>query len=158
MTRSSRILTDQVHQCCYLLSFRHHLLMSLFADESRRKINLGGSSATQTQSALFDKVKQQRELRLQQKRRSEAATKLQAQWRRVEEVRKLRKEMRTLFESDVTGLTGLRCLVLMGQDDEALGIWCNAMLQQDWTSPITESWLVLARQLSIRLLTSAANK
>lgn len=132
--------------------------MSLFSDEKKRKINLGGSSSGASPSQLRNQVRQQRELRHQQKLQAEAATKIQSRWRRTQAVERLRVELRRSYESDVTGINGMRCLVLLGYDEDALGRWCTTMLQQDWSSSMTESWLVLARQLSARLLISAANK
>ncbi len=135
-------------------------IMSLFGDERKRNINLGGSSAAaaQSQSALFDQVRQRRELRLEQKRRNDAAIRIQSQWRGTLSKQRLRIELRRTFNSDVTGLTGMRCLVLLGQDDEALGMWCSAMAAADWTGSMTASWIVLARQLSLRLLSAVATK
>ncbi|KAF9019064.1 hypothetical protein BDZ89DRAFT_1103514, partial [Hymenopellis radicata] len=134
--------------------------MSLFDDERKRNINLGGSStaAAQSQSALFDQVRQRRELRLEQKRRNDAAIRIQSQWRGTLSKQRLRVELRRTFDGDVTGLTGMRCLVLLGQDDEALGMWCSTMAAADWTGAMTTSWVVLARQLSLRLLTAVATK
>lgn len=72
----------------------------------------------------------------------------------------MRNQMRTTFESDVMSITGLRCLVLIGQDEEALGIWSNAMLSQNQDSfcmsSKNQSWVVLVRQLSLHLLRSIA--
>lgn len=135
--------------------------MSLFGDENKRKINLGGSSsgAPQSQAALFDQVKQRRELRLEQKRRSDAAIRIQSQWRGVLSKQGIRSDLRRTFEGDVTGLSGMRCLVLLGQDNEALGRWCSAMAAANWaTNEMTESWIVLARQLSVRMLKGVAAK
>ena len=36
--------------------------------------------------------------------------------------------MFSTFEQDITSLAGLRCLVLLGQDEEALGRWSTVVL------------------------------
>lgn len=106
-------------------------MLPIFGDERRRNINLGGASSASTQATILDQAKQRRILRDEQKRRHESAVILQAWWRGVREARLVRRQMRTTFESDVMAITGLRCLVLIGQDEEALGIWSNAMLAQN---------------------------
>lgn len=70
----------------------------------------------------------------------------------------MRRELRTRFEADPTSLTGLRCLVLMGQDEEVLGMWSCAMREREWVleGKDGESWLVLLRQASVLILTSVA--
>jgi ubiquitin-protein ligase E3 C len=35
--------------------------------------------------------------------------------------------MRQSFESDIEGLTGLRCMVLIGMDQEVLGKWSQTI-------------------------------
>ncbi|KAF9025502.1 hypothetical protein BDZ89DRAFT_1040539 [Hymenopellis radicata] len=84
--------------------------------------------SAQSQSALFD------------------------QWRGTLSKQRLRVELRRTFDGDVTGLTGMRCLVLLGQDDEALDMWCSAMAVADWSGGMTTNGVVLARQLSLLLL------
>ncbi|KAK0207871.1 HECT-domain-containing protein [Desarmillaria ectypa] len=136
-------------------------MLPLFGDERRRNINLGGASSASTQAAILDQAKQLRNQRNELKRQHENAVILQAWWRGIREARLVRNEMRRTFESNVMGITGMRCLVLIGQDEEALGIWSNAMLSpqnQDSFDLLSsnESWVVLVRQLSLRLLLSVA--
>ncbi|KAK0506657.1 HECT-domain-containing protein [Armillaria luteobubalina] len=135
-------------------------MLPIFGDERRRNINLGGASSASTQATILDQAKQRRILRDEQKRQHENAVILQAWWRGVREARLVRRQMRMTFESDVMGITGLRCLVLIGQDEEAMGVWSNAMLAQNPDSFTTlcsdKSWVVLVRQLSLRLLRSVA--
>ncbi|KDR68227.1 hypothetical protein GALMADRAFT_1048663 [Galerina marginata CBS 339.88] len=91
------------------------------------------------------------------------AVKIQAWWRRMLEVRAAKKPLRRIFEGDVTGLTGLRCLVLIGVDDEALGIWTRAMIQLGPEATLAQamgerstSWLVLMRKAALLLVLSLA--
>jgi ubiquitin-protein ligase E3 C len=46
--------------------------------------------------------------------------------------------MKRAFENDVTGITGLRCVVLIGRDDDILGKWSSTMVErgEGETSPI----------------------
>ncbi|KAK0440763.1 HECT-domain-containing protein [Armillaria borealis] len=124
-------------------------MLPIFGDERRRNINLGGASSASTQATILDQAKQRRILRDEQKRQHENAVILQAWWRGVREARLVRRQMRTTFERDVMGITGLR----------SLGLWSNAMLAQNQVSiqsSSNESWVVLVRQLSLRLLRSVA--
>ena len=79
-------------------------------------------------AAIIDRVREERSIRAQQKRRVEKAIRIQAWWRGVREARLIKVEMRKAFEADVTGITGLRCLVLIGRDEEVLSRWSKAML------------------------------
>jgi ubiquitin-protein ligase E3 C len=105
-------------------------MLPVFGDERKRKINLGGASSASTSSEILDQVKVQRNQRVEQKKKDDNAVKLQAWWRGLREERAARKELRKLFEDDVVGLTGLRCLVLIGRrDEEALAIWSSKMVE-----------------------------
>ncbi|KDR68273.1 hypothetical protein GALMADRAFT_78904 [Galerina marginata CBS 339.88] len=93
----------------------------------------------------------------------EKATKIQAWWRRMLVVREAKKPLRRIFEGVVTGLTGLRCLVLIGAHDDVLGTWARAMLQIGPEAIITQalgehstSWLVLMRKAAFLLVLSLA--
>ncbi len=105
--------------------------MFSFEAERRRKINLGGVSSASTSTEVLGQAKAIRLERLEQKRRQENATRIQAWWRGVNEARRTRDGMRRTFESDVSGLTGLRCLVLIGQDEGILGRWSSTLSNYD---------------------------
>ncbi|TFK70099.1 HECT-domain-containing protein [Pluteus cervinus] len=137
--------------------------MFSFESERRRKINLGGVSSAATSTEVLGQAKAIRLERLEQKRRQENATRLQAWWRGVNEARRTRDEMRRTFEGDVSGLTGLRCLVLIGQDEGILGRWSSTLSKYDETSLFMpakgshkSSWVVLIRKTCLLLLRSVA--
>ena len=99
-----------------------------FADERKRKINLGGVSGALSNSTLIGQARALRTERLEQQRKHENASKVQAWWRGTQEARRVRRELRRMFEQDVSGMQGLRCLVIIGKkDQEALATWSSAM-------------------------------
>lgn len=94
----------------------------------RREINLGGSPSATTHASLLQDAKARRQQRNDMKRRQDSATKIQSWWRGRKQAVLVRQELRRTFEQNVTNLTGLRCLVLIGKDDAILGKWSSAML------------------------------
>ncbi|KDR68223.1 hypothetical protein GALMADRAFT_146468 [Galerina marginata CBS 339.88] len=89
------------------------------------------------------------------------AVKIQKWWRRMLEIRAAKKPLRTIFEGDETGLTGLRCLVLIGAHDDILGRWARAMIQLGPGAILdrvlgrqSTSWLVLLRKATLLLVLS----
>lgn len=102
------------------------IMIPVFGDE-RRRINLGGASSVASDRDVLRHARREREERREQRRRQENAIKLQAWWRGVTEVRRTRRELRRTFDMDPTSITGLRCLVLIGHDEELLGQWSRAM-------------------------------
>ena len=114
-----------------LLAFPMLPVFEFGGADKRRKINLGGSSSVSSSTAILQQVRAQRIELQETRRRQENAIRLQAWWRGLREVRSTRKKMRALFEEDVTGITGLRCLVLMGSDEEALALWSSTMANSD---------------------------
>jgi ubiquitin-protein ligase E3 C len=109
------------------------IMIPIFGDESRRKINLGGASAAAGERDVLLNARKEREERRAIRRRQESAIKLQAWWRGVSEAQRTRRELRRRFESDPTSLNGLRCLVLMGHDEEVLGLWSCAMNEGEYS-------------------------
>ena len=105
-------------------------MIPLFGNERRRQINLGGSSSASSIShtTILNQAKQRRLEREDNRRRHDNAIRLQAWWRGMRESRITRNEMRKLFMENVTSLTGLRCMVLI-RDEEILGIWSSAMIE-----------------------------
>ncbi|KAJ7471427.1 HECT-domain-containing protein [Mycena galericulata] len=137
-------------------------MLPLFGD-SRRQINLGGSSSVSTLSSITDQAKARRAERIEQKRKNDAATRIQAWWRGVSASRAVKAEMRRVFESDIEGITGLRCVVLIGMDQEILGKWSQTVAGKGEESlfspargPQQSNWLVLIRQTCLLLLRSLA--
>ncbi|KIM80499.1 hypothetical protein PILCRDRAFT_534642 [Piloderma croceum F 1598] len=129
--------------------------------ERRRPINMGGTSSASSHAAILDQAKALRVKREYQRRREESAERVQAWWRGV----KVREELKKVFESHVGGITGLRCLVLIGgREEEALGVWSGLMVDNGEQKllelsigPDQSSWIVLIRQTSLLLLRSVAS-
>ncbi|KAF7312618.1 HECT-domain-containing protein [Mycena indigotica] len=131
-----------------------------FPQERKRQINLGGSSSNTSLASITDQAKARRTERIQLKRQNDSATQIQAWWRGVAAMRATRVQMRQVFEQDVAGLTGLRCLVLMGRDEEVLAKWSETMVERGesslYAAASQPSWLVLVRQACFLLLRSVA--
>ncbi len=96
--------------------------------QRRRAINLGGSTSQTTQSALLQEARARRQQRNDLKRKQDSATKIQSWWRGRQQARFVREQMRALFQDNVTNITGLRCVVLIGSDVLVLAKWSSAML------------------------------
>lgn len=96
----------------------------------RRAINLGGAAPV-SQREVFEQARASRHARLEERRRQEAATQIQALWRGIFERRTLYPGLRRRIGEDVTGLDAMKCLALLPGDDEALGQWSHAMCAQD---------------------------
>ena len=104
-------------------------MIPIWGDERRRPINLGGTSTASSHAAILDQAKARRLEREDNRRKEESAVKVQGWWRAVREARLVRGYLRRVFEGDVGGITGLRCLVLIGgRDGELLGRWSGAMV------------------------------
>lgn len=116
------------------------LPLDIFNDNRRRRINLGGAATTTTQAAILDQAKARRSERLDHKRRQESAIRVQAWWRGIIQVRRTRQDMRRIFHDNVTNITGLRCLVLIGRDEEMLARWSTTMLDKGMFLGYIASW------------------
>ncbi|KAG6818559.1 hypothetical protein H0H93_003989, partial [Arthromyces matolae] len=134
-----------------------------FNEERKRKINLGGTSSAVSHSTLLGNVRALRTERLEQQKRHDSAARVQAWWRGTIEARRVRRDMRKAFENDLCGITGLRCLVIAGrQDDEFLSVWSKEMVNGDSLFSLPrnpqyqKSWLVLIKQAAALLLSSVA--
>ena len=147
-------------------------------NERRRKINLGGASVTSTHASILERVHAQRVARAETKRRVDSAIRIQAWYRGLREARAVRKELKILFTKDVLSLTALRCLVLIGKDDELLSTWVQCVMaggegstphfsvydfscSSDQVFSLAygdqkQHWIVLVRQAGLLLLESAA--
>lgn len=124
----------------------------------RREINLGGTSSASTSSSILQDARTRRTARLDAKRRQDSASTIQLWWRGRMQIQAVKHQLRATFEEDVTGLTGLRCLVLIGQDEISLGKWSTqttAMGRDQLLVKLTdENWVTLLRPLSVLLLSS----
>ncbi|KAF4562672.1 hypothetical protein EYR36_004066 [Pleurotus pulmonarius] len=133
----------------------------MFADERRRKINLGGASSAQSHAIILDQAKARRLEREALRRKQEQATRIQAWWRGQKEARLVRARMLELFARDMFSITGLRCLALT-RDEMALESWSTAVSQdaghvfRSAAAPDQTSWLILMRQITLLLLKSVA--
>lgn len=47
------------------------------------------------------------------------------------QVRNVRQQLRQSFAQDVMGVNGLRCMVLIGKDEEVLGHWSTTLTSGD---------------------------
>jgi hypothetical protein len=106
-------------------------MMPIWGDERRRTINLGGAaSPAPSHAAILDQAKARRQEREDNRRREESAVRVQAWWRGVKETMLVKAEMKRVFAGDIQGIRGLRCLVLVGRDDEVLAMWSAAMVNE----------------------------
>ncbi|KZT00431.1 HECT-domain-containing protein [Laetiporus sulphureus 93-53] len=131
----------------------------LFGDEltrRRKEINLGGIRSASNYSDILHEAKKARSQRHDLKRRQDSATKIQAWWRGSLQARETRQELRRTFAQDVVGLTGLRCLVLIGKDEDVLGQWSTAVAngRQDVLLHDEPSWHTLLKRTALLLLES----
>ncbi|TRM60846.1 HECT-domain-containing protein [Schizophyllum amplum] len=126
---------------------------SLFEDSRRRRINLGGASGASSQSALLDQAKARRLERQTLKRKQDSAIKIQSWWRGMREARSVRRNLRRALDQDVASLTGLRCLVLIGQEE---GRSAHDTVYAPARAGFAASWLVLIRKASLMLCRSLA--
>jgi ubiquitin-protein ligase E3 C len=97
------------------------------SSKRRRQINLGGTSSGASQASLLEQAKARRDERDAQRRKHDAAVRIQSWWRRYRERRTVRSQLKEVVRNDTKGVRGLRALVLIGRDGEALSIWATAM-------------------------------
>ncbi|KAI0357322.1 HECT-domain-containing protein [Trametes cingulata] len=131
----------------------------LFGDspnKRRREINLGGTHSATSHNDILQEAKLRRLQRNDLKRRQDSAVRIQHWWRGRLALAALRQQLRHTFDQDITGLTGLRCLVLLGQDEDALGRWSSVVLasRKDVLQQADHSWVVLLQRLALVLLRS----
>lgn len=91
----------------------------------RREINLGGTITQSTQASIIQEARARRSQRDELRRKQDGAVKIQSWWRGRRQAELVRRQLRATFEQDVTSLTGLRCLVLIGRDEALLGRWSD---------------------------------
>lgn len=103
-------------------------MIPLWGEEQKRKINLGGSRSSSTHTTILDEAKSRRAEREFNRRQQEGAVGIQTWWKGLSERRRIRNDMKRTFDGDVTGLNGLRCLALIGRDEEALDVWSAAIV------------------------------
>ena len=107
-------------------------MLPVFGDERRRReINLGGSVSSSSQAAIVERAKARRMEREALRKREESALKIQSWWKGNLKTRRVRQRMRQLFLEDPTSLTGLRCLVFVGRDEDLLRRWSEVVSKND---------------------------
>jgi ubiquitin-protein ligase E3 C len=99
-----------------------------FAQERRRKINLGGSTSATSQTDLLHGAKARRTEREEIRRRHESARCIQLRWRSSQQSRVVKHILSKMFQEDVLGLNGMRTLVLIGNNDSLLAQWSGAVV------------------------------
>jgi ubiquitin-protein ligase E3 C len=128
----------------------------------RRNINLAGNSSSTSSESILDQAKRRRLEREDNRRKQDSATIIQSCYRGHVEVLRTRSWLREVLSGDLHGIMGLRALVLIGLDRQALVAWSEAMkngafINEGLCGPQRESWIVLLRQASLLLLRSVAN-
>jgi ubiquitin-protein ligase E3 C len=99
-----------------------------FAQEKRRKINLGGATFVSSQTDILHGAKVRRAEREETRRRHESALCIQSRWRSLQQFRATKILLSKVFEDDVLGLNGMRALVLIGKDEPLLAHWSEAVI------------------------------
>lgn len=110
-----------------------------FAQEKRRKINLGGATSVSSQTDLLHGAKARRSAREEIRRRHESALCIQSRWRSYQQSRVVKRILPELFQEDVLGLNGMRALVLIGNDDELLAQWSEGVVRAGDGKPLPQS-------------------
>ncbi|KAK7041620.1 ubiquitin-protein ligase (E3) [Paramarasmius palmivorus] len=130
------------------------MLPFLDGPNPRRTINLSGTSTSTSQSTILEQAKARRNERIEQKRRTDAAVRLQAWFRGIREARRVRAVLRDeILHGRVGDLSvdTLRRVVLVGCGD-VLDRWAEGVdIQRIWAEQREGSWIVCMKQIS-RLL------
>jgi len=108
-----------------------------FAQEKRRKINLGGATSVSSQTDILHSAKARRSAREEIRRRHESALCIQSRWRSSQQSRVVKLILSELFQEDVLGLNGMRALVLIGNNDELLAQWSEGVVRAGDGEPST---------------------
>jgi ubiquitin-protein ligase E3 C len=138
---------------------------SMFGDDRRREINLGGSQLTATQQSVLAQVQQERERRHNERMRLEATSVIQAAWRAYTEASITRENLRREFDAEpLETLRSARLLLFGGGERKRLLVWTNAalnagdaFLSDRMSGSDAMSWLVLLKQLAYMMLTQITN-
>ena len=108
-----------------------------FAQEKRRKINLGGATSVSSQTDILHSAKARRSAREEIRRRHESALCIQSRWRSFQQSRVVKHILSELFQEDVLGLNGMRALVLIGNNDKLLAQWSEGVVRAGDGKPST---------------------
>ncbi|KAF8580133.1 HECT-domain-containing protein [Ramaria rubella] len=143
---------------------------------ARRNINLGGTTTQSSQSAILDRARNLRNARRDERKKEDAALKIQKWLISQREMQALRADLRIQFDlgpfhgdssvwdgdMDQHYIHWTRLLLLSGVDAERLSRWSNELSKENrlllgpFNGPFKESWLVLIRQIALLLLQSAS--
>jgi hypothetical protein len=99
-----------------------------FAQEKRRKINLGGSTFVSSQTDILHGAKARRAEREEIRRRHESALRIQSRWRSLQQFRATKRLLSEIFQEDLLGIKAMRALVLIGKDEPLLAQWSEAVI------------------------------
>lgn len=97
-------------------------------NKRRKEINLGGVHSASTHEDILAQAKARRLQRQDQKIQLDNAIRIQAWWRGVQCRQDTKKALRRVFEENITNIEGLRCLVVIGQDEDVLARWSTAII------------------------------
>jgi hypothetical protein len=103
--------------------------MHPFAQEKRRKINLGGATSGSSQTDILHSAKARRSEREENRRRHESALCIQSRWRSSQQSRVVKRILAEMFQENVLGLNGMRALVLIGNNDTLLAQWSEGVIR-----------------------------
>ncbi|KAK7469449.1 ubiquitin-protein ligase (E3) [Stygiomarasmius scandens] len=152
-------------------------MLPVWGNERRRQINLGGAATSTSQSTILDQAKIRREERLEAKRKTDAAVKIQSWWRGNREARRVRAKVRVELEKEMVGgdpltIQTLRRLVIVGKSwkgkdgtsgegKDVLGLWSTKVVAKGTDSLFSAyenpSWLTLMKQVSLLIVQAVAN-
>lgn len=133
LRQSTRLLALRFHHstrpqpCIYLAVHFSHMSSLFGSEERRRNINLGGTSSATTHAHIVNQAKARRFERENSRKKHDSAVRIQAWWRGINQARAVRTQLRESFAQDVLGVNGLRCMVLIGKDEEVLGHWSTTL-------------------------------
>lgn len=113
--------------------FPNHDMIPLFngPEQKRRSINLGGVSSASSHGDVLQNARAFRAERQALKRQRDAAVQVQAWWRGCMVSRQIRTQLRARFDEDVRSLDAMRCLVILGRDEDRLTRWAEAVVEMD---------------------------
>ncbi|THV03800.1 HECT-domain-containing protein [Dendrothele bispora CBS 962.96] len=155
-------------------------MLPVWGNERKRTINLGGAATSTSQSTILDQAKVRREERLENKRKADAAIKIQSWWRGAVDARRVRAQVRAELEKELNGsereppvgIQTMRRLVIVGKSwngneetssegKDVLGLWSEKVLLKGTDSLFyareNPSWLTLIKQISLLVVRAIAD-
>lgn len=96
-------------------------------------MNLGGTSTSVSREQALMEARLQRLNRENDRKRNQAAIRLQAWWRRIRALRSTQTWCRRLFDEDPSTLLALRSLILLHDDVARMNLWSTTMINDNGT-------------------------